>query len=92
MLRRVDDVSENFILFITSEDLLDEKTWKNYASEVDTTDAQAWITPGRWKFILKGVGKWSPTHDSLFAKMKNEVPNYTTLKYRIYDSRNSSAK
>ena len=26
---------------------------------IDSTDAQAWITPARWKFILERAGKWN---------------------------------
>jgi hypothetical protein len=41
---------------------------------VNTTDAQAWITPRRWRFLKKGLGQWSTTHDEVFDKMMNGEP------------------
>jgi hypothetical protein len=38
---------------------------------VNTTDAQAWITPDRWKFLKQRLGQWSAQHDVVFNKMKN---------------------
>ena len=40
-------------------------------SNVNTTDAQAWISPRRWKFLKKRLGQWSLKHDSVFAKMES---------------------
>ena len=36
---------------------------------VNTTDAQAWITPRRWKFIKEKLGQWGPLHDGVYKKM-----------------------
>ena len=41
------------------------------SSGVNTTDAQAWITPNRWRFLKKGLGQWSDAHDAVFEKMMN---------------------
>jgi len=38
---------------------------------VNTTDAQAWITPRRWKFIKQRLGQWGPVHRSAFAAMES---------------------
>ena len=40
-------------------------------SGVNTTDAQAWITPNRWRFLKKKLGQWGPQHDKVFDKMIN---------------------
>lgn len=37
---------------------------------VNTTDAQAWITPRRWRFLKKGLGQWGPQHDKVYEKMR----------------------
>ena len=37
--------------------------------EINSADAQAWITPQRWKFLINRLGKWTETHDSLYDKM-----------------------
>lgn len=59
----------------TSEDV-----WKQYTKEkggVDTTDAQAWITPKRWRFLLEKMGKWTDIHDEVWEEMNKKVPNFT---------------
>ena len=43
-------------------------------SNVNTTDAQAWITPRRWKFLKERLGQWTNDHDSVYAKMLNGKP------------------
>ena len=47
-----------------------------YENGINQTDAQAWITPNRWKFILERTGKWSKAHDVVYDKMleKNTEP------------------
>lgn len=40
-------------------------------SNVNTTDAQAWITPRRWRFIKQRLGQWTPLHDAVFSKMES---------------------
>ena len=46
-----------------------DKSIANAYERVNTTDAQAWITPNRWKFLKQGLGQWSDLHDSVFDKM-----------------------
>jgi hypothetical protein len=40
----------------------------------NSTDAQAWITPERWKFLMKGLGKWNSKYDVVFKKFENSQP------------------
>lgn len=40
-------------------------------SNVNTTDAQAWITPRRWRFIKQALGQWGPQHDKVYNIMIN---------------------
>ena len=48
--------------------LKDKKLAKAY-DRVNTTDAQAWITPNRWEFLMRRLGKWSDAHDVVFERM-----------------------
>lgn len=50
------------------EELVGKDIASNYA-EIDSTDAQAWITPNRWKFLKQGLGKWAAIDDVVFAKL-----------------------
>jgi len=51
----------------------------NAYNKINSTDAQAWITPKRWKFLVERLGKWSPTHNSLYSKMISDNPEAYTL-------------
>jgi len=35
----------------------------------NTTDAQAWITPKRWEFLVRNLGLWTPIHDTALSKI-----------------------
>jgi len=40
--------------------------------KINSADAQAWITPKRWKFLIKSLGKWTTgkdSHESVYRKM-----------------------
>lgn len=37
--------------------------------KINTTDAQAWITPKRWEFLMKRLGLWNSYHESAYPKM-----------------------
>ena len=56
-----------------------------YKSGIDSTDAQSWITPERWKFLTHRMGKWTKTHDAVWEKMhNNEGPEvYTAAEHRV---------
>lgn len=61
---------------------LPERVWKDYLN-VNSTDAQAWITPERWEFLIRKSGKWSPTHDSIMVKMYKNNPKYNTRELKL---------
>lgn len=59
------------------------KDKKGKKGAINAADAQAWITPERWEFIMKRLGKWSKTHAEVYRKMnsnKNEVFTEKELK------------
>lgn len=46
-------------------------------SNINSSDAQAWITPKRWKFLIEGLGKWSTgkdSYESVYKKMMSNTP------------------
>ena len=45
---------------------------KLYENDVNSTDAQAWITPKRWKFIIERLGKWNDRRDRIYKHMIGE--------------------
>ena len=43
--------------------------------KINSADAQAWITPKRWKFLIKSLGKWTTgkdSHESVYRKMMDD--------------------
>jgi hypothetical protein len=52
-------------------DLVGENIASKYLNDVNVADAQAWITPERWKFLLQGLGKWNSVLESAYNKMIN---------------------
>ena len=50
-------------------DSVDDPKIADAYKEVNTTDAQGWITPNRWKFLQEKLGKWTPLHDKAYANM-----------------------
>ncbi len=48
---------------------LTDKSIANAYDRVNTTDAQAWITPRRWKFLKKRLGQWGDQHDAVYDAM-----------------------
>jgi hypothetical protein len=49
----------------------------NEYANINSSDAQAWITPKRWAFLVKGLGKWSTgkdSYESVYKKMMSDVP------------------
>jgi hypothetical protein len=39
---------------------------------VNAADAQAWITPARWKSLIQSMGKWNDTYESAYSKLIGE--------------------
>jgi hypothetical protein len=52
---------------------VDEDTIK-MLTDINSTDAQAWITPERWKFLKQKLGQWSKVHDEVYRKMQSNKP------------------
>lgn len=50
---------------------------------INSTDAQAWITPQRWKFIMKRLGKWDAKKTSIYEKMFEETPTFTNEELKL---------
>lgn len=42
--------------------------------KINIADAQGYITPNRWKFILDGLGKWSKDHEKVYKKIIEDRP------------------
>lgn len=63
------EVASQYVNLI-ADSVKDKSIVKAY-KRVNTTDAQAWITPNRWRFLKKRLGQWSPLHDKVFTKMMN---------------------
>jgi len=70
-------------------------------NNINSADAQAWITPQRWKFLLSSLGKWTKLHDSVYSKMTSEeIIPYTQKELKlaaqplkgVYFDRDSSGK
>lgn len=61
---------------------LEPKIYEKY-KQVNSTDAQAWITPQRWKFIMEKLGKWSPTVESVYNKFFESNPMFTNKELKI---------
>ena len=53
------------------KDSLNDKSIAKAYDRVNTTDAQAWITPRRWKFLKDKLGQWTKQHDVVFDKMQS---------------------
>lgn len=62
---------------------IDDHTIK-MLSNINSTDAQAWITPQRWKFLKKRLGEWSKSHDEIYRKMlSDENEEYSKEELKI---------
>lgn len=61
------EVASRYVDLIKSS-VKDQSIIDDY-NRVNTTDAQAWITPRRWKFLKQRLGQWSPKHDKVYDRM-----------------------
>lgn len=55
-------------------------------NQVNSTDAQAWITPKRWKFIKERLGQWTygkDSHQSAWEKMNYVNPKNNKIGKRL---------
>lgn len=60
------------------KDILDK-----YSKRINSTDAQAWITPQRWKFIMERLGKWDSKREKVYKKMFQETPTFTAKELKL---------
>jgi exodeoxyribonuclease-5 len=65
-------------------EMLGEDGAKPY-KKINSADAQAWITPQRWRFLLERLGKWdNKTHNAVYEKMTSDThPIYTKDELKI---------
>jgi len=49
-------------------ELLGEDLANKY-KKINSADAQAWITPARWKDLVQSIGKWNAVYDSVYDKL-----------------------
>lgn len=49
-------------------ELLGEDLANKYR-KINSADAQAWITPARWKTLVQSIGKWNIIYDSVYEKL-----------------------
>ena len=50
-----------------------EELLRSWNEEVNAADAQAWITPKRWKSILLGVSKFTPAYEIVYKKLTGKI-------------------
>lgn len=63
------------------KELVGKKIADKYKN-INNADAQAWISPERWKFLNKS--KWSKTYESVYNKMQStENPKFTEKELKI---------
>lgn len=43
-------------------------------NNINQTDAQAWITPKRWAFLIARTGKWNDKYQAVYDKIKASEP------------------
>lgn len=56
-------------LDLTEINEADKKYVLESYEEVNQTDAQGWITPARWAFLVSRTGKWNNEYETTYAKM-----------------------
>lgn len=54
----------------------DKQLIDSWSELINSADAQAWITPERWKTLLNGTAKWNSKYDDVYDKIigKNQEP------------------
>jgi hypothetical protein len=79
--QRLNDKNKNFTIAVIEsvniaspfhpaiEELVGEKIAKYY-TDINSADAQAWITPARWKNLIESLGKWNSIYQSAYDKLE----------------------
>ena len=65
------------------KEYLPEEIWSKYENKVNAADAQAWITPDRWKFLMERLGKPQKLIDSVYKKMHEVSPLYDKSELKL---------
>jgi len=60
------NIAEPFLTELV--ELLGEELGNKY-NDVNAADAQAWITPARWRDLMKTIGKWNALYESAYNKL-----------------------
>ena len=83
LYQRLNDSNKEYTVAVTSSvniaepflpelvEMLGEELGNKY-DDVNAADAQAWITPERWKSLMNSMGKWNATYDSAYSKLIGE--------------------
>ena len=83
LYQRLNDSNKEYTVAVTSSvniaepflpelvEMLGEELGNKY-DNVNAADAQAWITPERWKSLMNSMGKWNATYDSAYSKLIGE--------------------
>lgn len=80
LYQRLDNVNKDYVVASIesvniAEPFLDElvemlgEDLGNKYNDVNAADAQAWITPARWKTLVQSIGKWNNVYDSVYEKL-----------------------
>lgn len=80
LYQRLDNVNKDYIIASIESveidspflpelvELLGEDLANKY-KKINSADAQAWITPARWKTLVQSIGKWNNVYDSVYEKL-----------------------
>jgi hypothetical protein len=83
LYQRLNDVNKEYNVAVASSvniaepflpelvEMLGEELGNKY-DDVNAADAQAWITPSRWKDLMNSMGKWNKVYDSAYSKLIGE--------------------
>lgn len=76
----IEENDHRFKITVLNDVIIDSK-YRNqmpgvadYYKGINQADAQAYITPKRWKFLKERLGQWSNKHDVIYNKMLNNKP------------------
>jgi len=79
--QRLDNKNKNFTIAVIEsvniaspfhpaiEELIGKKI-ANHFLNINSADAQAWITPKRWKDLVQSLGKWNSIYQSAYDKLE----------------------
>ena len=68
---------------VSLKESLSPEVYSYYEEGINDTDAQAWITPQRWKFIMDKLGKTDKTVEKLYKKMFQKNPSFNPNELKV---------